>query len=508
MRPPDELIERVASLVGSVPVAWHHARGGYSTAERWSLDLADGERVFAKMATNDVLAGFLRDEHRNMTLFDEDFRCEVIAFEDGEHPLLVLEDLRDARWPPPWEPGDIERVLATLERMWTMPTDGLPAPALLERMFNGWHEIAEDPAGFLGLGIASREWLDACLPRLLEVERDASFEGDDFIHVDIRSDNTCFVGDRVVFVDWNWAIKGSRDFDLSGWLSSLRLEGGPLPEEVKPGLGALAAYIAGFFAKNAPLPAVATAPHVRKFQLRQLRVALPWACRELGLPLPDVPYARVEIERLNDELACGRLARSDWYEATEEVLIDAYLASDDPRAQSGKSGDEAEWRWSRELVLDVFPQHATFLDVGCANGYLMESVHRWGRERGVTVEPYGLDISWRIASLAKRRLPHWADRIFVGNAVDWIPPHRFDVVQSGLDEAGVDNECELVEHILREFLVPGGLLVFRPNRVVEGEPDRAQQLRAIGLEPDGTIDAVHPVTGELRRTAYLRAPIS
>ena len=51
-----------------------------------------------------------------MRLCTTDVRCEVYAFEDGEQPLLVLEDLRDGRWPPPWEPGDIDRVLDDARR--------------------------------------------------------------------------------------------------------------------------------------------------------------------------------------------------------------------------------------------------------------------------------------------------------------------------------------------------------------------------------------------------------
>jgi SAM-dependent methyltransferase len=506
VKPPDELLERVASLTGSRPVSWQHARGGYSTAERWSLDLADGERVFAKMATNDVLAGFLRDEHHNMTLFDEDFRCQVVAFEDGEHPLLLLEDLRDARWPPPWEPGDVERVLATLERMWSMPTEGLPAPRLLERMFNGWQEISDDPAAFLGLGIASQRWLDQCLPVLVEVERDASFEGDDFIHVDIRSDNTCFAGDRVVFVDWNWAIKGSRRFDLSGWLSSLRLEGGPLPEEVAPGLGTLAAYIAGFFAKSAPLPPIETAPHVRRFQLRQLRIALPWACRELGLPRPDGDWARVEIAAAHADFESGRIDEDTLYARVEEPLTDTYLSHAEPWRQSGKSGDDMDWRWSRELTLDLAKDGDAILDVGCANGYLMESLHVWGSERGIRIEPYGVDISWRLASLARRRLPQWADNVYTGNVMNWTPPRRFDIVHTALDYMPAARRAEHVNRVLNEFLVPGGYLVMRAARMPV-TPDPGEELEAAGFRPDGRIEARHPRSGEIRRTAYLRAPV-
>ena len=60
----------------------------------------------------------------------------------------------------------------------------------------------------------------------------------------------------------------------------------------------------------------------------------------------------------------------------------------------------------------------------------MESVAAWCAERGLAIEPYGVDISPALAELARRRLPQWADRIWVGNAVNWRPPGamRFDYV--------------------------------------------------------------------------------
>jgi hypothetical protein len=44
--------------------------------------------------------------------------------------------------------------------------------------------------------------------------------------------------------------------------------------------------MSGFFAARAGLPPIPTAPHVREVQLAQLRTALPWAARALGLPPP------------------------------------------------------------------------------------------------------------------------------------------------------------------------------------------------------------------------------
>jgi hypothetical protein len=324
-RPPQELIERVEGLVGSRVTDWVRATGGYTIAERWSLGLANGTRVFAKMAPTDDIAWRIRDEHRHMVSFTEDFRCGIVGWEDGERPLLLLEDLSHAHWPPEWRPGDVDRVREALERVWQMPADHLRASAGVQGMFSGWRDVANDPTGFLGLRIGSRDWLDMCLPTLIDAAEGAVFEGDDFVHMDVRSDNLCFDGSRVVFVDWNWAVRGNRELDLSCWLPSLRLEGGPLPEEVEPGMGAHAAGVSGYFAANAPLPEPEGAPTVRRFQLRQLRISLPWACRELGLPQPDVAYAREEIAQLDRHLDAGSIDDAEWHERTEEVLIDAYL---------------------------------------------------------------------------------------------------------------------------------------------------------------------------------------
>ena len=53
----------------------------------------------------------------------------------------------------------------------------------------------------------------------------------------------------------------------------------------------LAAVISGFFAERAGKPVIPTAPRVRVVQTQQLRTALPWAARALGLPALDGPAA-------------------------------------------------------------------------------------------------------------------------------------------------------------------------------------------------------------------------
>ena len=129
--------------------------------------------------------------------------------------------------------------------------------------------------------------MSGCVPVLRDAADAASYRGGAFLHMDVRSDNLCLQGERVVLVDWNWAVRGPAELDLACWLPSLRLEGGPLPEQVAGGLGGYAAAVASYFATVAALPPVPDSPRLRHGQLDQLKIAVPWACRELGLPEPD-----------------------------------------------------------------------------------------------------------------------------------------------------------------------------------------------------------------------------
>ncbi|MGH3665185.1 MAG: phosphotransferase [Egibacteraceae bacterium] len=134
--------------------------------------------------------------------------------------------------------------------------------------------------------MAGLAWLDANLPSLLAASARAVLAGDALLHGGVRSDNVCLRADRTVLVDWNWACRGNPAFDLVAWAPSLRLEGGPPPEWVAGGELELAALVAGYFAAKAGLPPPHRGSAARDVQHRQLRVALPWACQELGLPPP------------------------------------------------------------------------------------------------------------------------------------------------------------------------------------------------------------------------------
>ncbi|MBA3552762.1 MAG: phosphotransferase [Actinobacteria bacterium] len=295
--PARGVVERVRRIAGARPVSWAPVAGGYSPAERWRVAFDDGTSAFAKVGTNESTAEFLRVEHNVYANLTGSFLAAFLGWDDdagGERPILLLEDLSGADWPPPWSAERIERVQEALAGVGASePPPGLPSLESLREELSGWARVAADPRPFLTLGLCTSAWLDTALKVLVEAEAAAELGGEQLLHLDVRSDNVCFAGGRTILVDWNWACVGNATLDIAGWLPSLEAEGGPQPEEILPGEPSLAAIISGYFASHAGLPPGASgirdlsaAERVRGVQLNQLRSALPWAARALSLPMP------------------------------------------------------------------------------------------------------------------------------------------------------------------------------------------------------------------------------
>lgn len=151
-----------------------------------------------------------------------------------------------------------------------------------------------------------------------------------------------------------------------------------------------------------------------------------------------------EVAAIDAAYAAGRIDDAGWHAAMAALVVPAYLRADTPAGGSGSSRGAAGWERARSLLAEACEPGQSFLDVGCANGHLMESMAAWAG-----VEPYGLEISPELAALARRRLPGWAERIWVGNAAEWVPPRRFDVIRTGLDYVPPPHRLELVRHLLQ-----------------------------------------------------------
>jgi hypothetical protein len=279
-----DLDERIERAVGSPPVRYEPRPGGYSTADRFAVTLADGRSVFVKSADAPNLADWLRREHEVYTALSGSFIPSLVGWDDdGKRPLLAIEDLSDADWKPHWDTPRVAAVLAALQEL----ADAVPPPNTppvresFGELFDRWRVVESDPGPFLSVGLRDTAWLDRSLPVILAAVDSAPVAGDRLCHLDVRSDNFCFRDGRAVLVDWNWTSLANPDVDVAAWLPSLRVEGGPQPWDVLPEAGGLSAFIAGVWAAVVGLPPPATAPNVRDLQRRQLAVALDWIDREL-----------------------------------------------------------------------------------------------------------------------------------------------------------------------------------------------------------------------------------
>ena len=257
---------------------------GYTPAIRRIASLADGRTVFVKAATNAYTTTALRDEQRIYDQLDAPFLATRLAFEDSEQPVMILEDLSAAHWPPVWREGDVAAVRATMAAVAATPVSGISN--IKRDDFIGWRDVASDPAPFLQLGLVSARWLTRALPILIAAEDAAEFSGTALLHADLRSDNLCLRRGQVILIDWNFACLGSPDIDIAFWSASLAAEGGGVPEDLLPNAPQLAALVSGFFAARAGLPTIPQAPRVRHIQQVQLATALPWAIRALTLASP------------------------------------------------------------------------------------------------------------------------------------------------------------------------------------------------------------------------------
>jgi SAM-dependent methyltransferase len=139
-------------------------------------------------------------------------------------------------------------------------------------------------------------------------------------------------------------------------------------------------------------------------------------------------------------------------------LQDIYLTSDDPIVQSGFSGGRERWVVERSPIVHAIDRDGDFLDVGCANGLLLEDMVAWAAATGHHIVPHGIDIGPGLIELARKRLPDFAANLVVADAWAWQPNRTWDYVFSLVDLGPDDLACDWLMR-LAGWVAPGGRLI-------------------------------------------------
>ena len=154
-------------------------------------------------------------------------------------------------------------------------------------------------------------------------------------------------------------------------------------------------------------------------------------------------------------------AREAYFQEGERITRDYYLADpNNPYRQSGKTGGAEHWAVTRGCIAEAVDADGDYLDLGCANGLLLESLVGWCSERGYTITPHGVDFIPELVELARQRLPAYADNFHVANAYYWVPPRRYRFVQLLLGTTvPPTDQRDFLTRVLNEMVASPGRLI-------------------------------------------------
>ncbi|WP_214408616.1 phosphotransferase family protein [Sphaerisporangium fuscum] len=272
--------------------------GGFSPGAAVRLRLADGRRAFAKAVgpePNPLSADIYRSEMRIAAALPVDVPAPrlLASLDSGGWVAMLFEDVDGLPPANPWRTDELRRVLNALTQLAdTLTPCPIAAPTAEQScgdQFQGWRRLvaARDTGAddLAGLDAWAARHLDALAD--LEVLWPSAIEGNSLLHGDIRADNLLLTTDEVMVVDWPWAFVGAAWFDLLQMLPSVRMQGGPPPEQVftahpvaqdadPAAVTTVLAALTGYFICQSRQPEPPGLPKLRAFQAAQGQAALEW----------------------------------------------------------------------------------------------------------------------------------------------------------------------------------------------------------------------------------------
>jgi SAM-dependent methyltransferase len=191
-------------------------------------------------------------------------------------------------------------------------------------------------------------------------------------------------------------------------------------------------------------------------------------------------------EQLQAAMDRGEISEQDWFDQNNRYFTGIYMKAGNPRAQSGHGGDEERFRYSQGMILEALNRSGSFIDIGCANGYLAEKLSQWTQNLEIRIDFHGLDFSHELLELAARRIPASANKLFLGNALYWQPPRQFDYVCiRELSYVPRDKQRMLFFHLYDDILAANGRLILGPAAEITDESGIVSRIQEWGISPSG-----------------------
>ena len=288
----------IEEACGSPVIEARTQPGGFSPGVAARVVCADGRKFFIKAVSaeaNPRSPGLHRREGEVLAGLDPVIvarglpvpRLRGIVDRDP-WVALVLDDVAGRHPAQPWAAGDIERVVAALDRLADALTPvPIPVPAvgdLYAGAFTGWRALAGSPQPH-DLDRWSRSRLDDLAA--LEATWAERAAGDTLLHTDVRADNLLLTADDVVLVDWPSACAGAAFVDPLLFAPSVAMQGGPEPAALlamsaagrcadRRAVAAVVCAMAGYLTSQSLGPAPPGLPTLREFQAAQADIARRW----------------------------------------------------------------------------------------------------------------------------------------------------------------------------------------------------------------------------------------